>query len=92
MVAQKVLSVLINSVTEPMNRLLLEEVSEREVRDAVFNMGSLKALGPDGFPSLFFQPHWEVIKIEIAIVKNFVEIGILNPMLNKTLIALVPKV
>ncbi|CAM8906116.1 unnamed protein product [Rhodiola kirilowii] len=38
-----------------MNRGLLEDISEEEVRRAVFNMSPLKAPGVDGFPTLFYQ-------------------------------------
>ncbi|XP_072076444.1 uncharacterized protein [Arachis hypogaea] len=44
-------------VTESMNRELISEVTEEEIRKAVFSMGSLKAPGPDGLNGLFYQKH-----------------------------------
>ncbi|KAL9687155.1 hypothetical protein QQ045_031553 [Rhodiola kirilowii] len=36
-----------------------------EVQNAVFQMGSTKAPGPDGFSVLFYQESWEFIKDEV---------------------------
>ncbi|RYR65333.1 hypothetical protein Ahy_A03g011263 [Arachis hypogaea] len=53
-------------VTEEMNRDLISEVSDDEIRNAVFSMGSLKAPGSDGLNGLFYQKYWEVIKKEVC--------------------------
>ncbi|XP_039135703.1 uncharacterized protein LOC120273121 [Dioscorea cayenensis subsp. rotundata] len=36
-----------------------------EVKRAVFDLGSDKAPGSDGFPMFFFKSHWEIVKGEI---------------------------
>lgn len=36
-----------------------------EVKKAVFDLGSDKAPGPDGFPMMFFKTFWEIVKVEV---------------------------
>lgn len=42
-------------VTPSMNAILLAPFLEEDIKQAVFNLGPLKAPGPDGFNGLFFQ-------------------------------------
>ncbi|XP_050214834.1 uncharacterized protein LOC126665939 [Mercurialis annua] len=42
-------------VSEEENRLLMRSISEKEVKSAVFSIGSDKAAGPDGYNSFFFK-------------------------------------
>lgn len=64
-----------------------------EVREAVFQMGALKAPGPDGFNGLFYQNAWDIIQTDLfQLVQNFFSTGILDPHLNQTYITLIPKV
>ena len=42
-------------VSDDMNDELCKPFSEQEISDALFQMGPLKAPGPDGFPARFFQ-------------------------------------
>lgn len=44
-------------ITPKMNMYLLQEVTELEIKNAVENLGSLKAPGPDGLNDLFFKNH-----------------------------------
>ncbi|CAM8954066.1 unnamed protein product [Rhodiola kirilowii] len=75
-----------------MNEELLRDITEEEIRVAVFAQGPLKAPGLDGFPGLFYQKFWDKIKIDIiSYVKQFWEEGFLNSKINKTLIVLVSK-
>ncbi|XP_039120313.1 uncharacterized protein LOC120256691 [Dioscorea cayenensis subsp. rotundata] len=39
--------------------------SMEEVKKAVFDLGSDKAPGPDGFPMMFFKIFWEIVKVEV---------------------------
>lgn len=44
-------------ITPKMNMYLLQEVTELEIKNAVENLGSLKAPGPDELNDLFFKNH-----------------------------------
>ena len=71
---------------------LEEEFQEEEVRTAVFNLASDKALGPDGFPISFFQKHWDLLKAEImAFMIEFYMRGRLSRSIGASFIALIPK-
>jgi hypothetical protein len=42
-------------VNEETNKNLIRDFTEEEIRDALFQIGPLKAPGADGFPARFFQ-------------------------------------
>lgn len=42
-------------VTQQINDVLCAEFSDKEIGDALFQIGPLKASGPDGFPARFFS-------------------------------------
>ncbi|CAM8905331.1 unnamed protein product [Rhodiola kirilowii] len=75
-----------------MNNSLLEDISEEEVRRAVFSMSPLKAPSLDGFPALFYQKNWGRIRgYVLDYVRDFWMNGVLDERNNKTLIVLIPK-
>lgn len=41
--------------------ILNRTFTEVEVRNVVFQMGGLKAPGPDGVPAIFLQKVWEMV-------------------------------
>ena len=79
--------------------LLEEEVemlacmpSVEEIKDAVFSLGSHKALGPDGMLVHFYKCYWNVIRGEIVeVVSSFFSKGYILKEINRTFIALIPK-
>ena len=80
-------------VTTEMNDKLCMEFSEEEIGNAIFQIGPLKAPGPDGFPARFFQCNWGLIKEDIVrAVKEFFSTGIMPDEVNDTTIVLIPKV
>lgn len=42
------------------------DVTQDEIKQALFAIGSLKALGPDGFLAHFFQKCWDIYKNDIC--------------------------
>lgn len=80
-------------VSEAMNRDLLAEVTDEEVKSAVFSIKASSAPGPDGMSGLFFQQYWEEIGPKVSLeVKKFFEGGRMPPDWNFTYLCLLPKV
>ena len=70
--AGSVLDLLEPMVTEEDNAKLCAAFSDKEIADAMFQIGPLKAPGPDGFPARFFQRNWSTVRDDvIAAVKDF---------------------
>jgi hypothetical protein len=60
------------SITPEVNEKLCSDFSDKEISDALFQIGPIKAPGPDGFPARFYQRNWEVLRSEIiSAVKHF---------------------
>lgn len=56
---------LVPQITPEQRLELVKQVSKDEVKNVVFQMGSLKAPGPDGIPASFYQKHWEIVGDDI---------------------------
>ncbi|KAJ0075024.1 hypothetical protein Patl1_34399 [Pistacia atlantica] len=80
-------------ITPEMNSDLVKQISNEEVEKAVFIMNGLGSPGPDGFPTIFYQKHWQTIGPSVctAVRKAFCS-GSWPQDFNATLIALIPKV
>lgn len=71
---------------------LEEPFTLEEIKDALFSFGPEKAPGPDGYPPLFFQHFWDMIKEDLMATFSELYEGSLNlSNLNSAFIALVPK-
>lgn len=80
-------------ITNDMNDALLAPVTEEEIKNAAFSLGSLKAPGPDGFNGLFFQKNWESVKTDVSkAVCEFFNGGDIPHDLNETVVTLIPKI
>ncbi|KAK9938800.1 hypothetical protein M0R45_015520 [Rubus argutus] len=45
---------------------LTRDYTRGEIESALKDIGSMKALGPDGMPPLFYQKYWTVVGIEVV--------------------------
>lgn len=80
-------------VTLDMNSSLIKPYTAAEVECALFMMGASKAPSPDGFHVGFYQLHWDVLGPDVTtVVLDFLNGGVLLEVINKTTIALIPKV
>ena len=68
-------------------------VSEDEVKHAVWDCGSDKAPGPDGFTFKFIKTFWDILKADIcAFVVAFFDKGYIPVGCNASFITLIPKI
>ncbi|GKA71725.1 zf-CCHC domain-containing protein [Tanacetum coccineum] len=68
------------------------DVSDKEIKDDMFNIGENKAPGPDGYSSVFFKKAWSIVGEDVCkAVKEVFTSGKLLGEMNATLITLVPK-
>jgi hypothetical protein len=82
----------IPQVTDTESEMLVDEFSEKETRDAIFQMKHNKAPGPDGFLAEFYQVFWSLIKDDImAMFRDFHTGNLPLLCLNFGLITLLPK-
>jgi hypothetical protein len=74
------------------NDLLIEPFSVDEVWEAIFQMECNKALGPDGFPTKFYQPCWKIFKEDLmSLFREFHRGDLPLYSLNFGMIFLLPK-
>ena len=65
---------------------------DEEIKNVIFSMKALKALGIDGLHALFYQTQWHVVgKSVCSLIKGIFNGNEIPKELNKTLIVLVPK-
>ncbi|GJS84492.1 hypothetical protein Tco_0751033 [Tanacetum coccineum] len=82
-----------NQLDEADALVMIREVSDQEIKDALFSMGNDKAPGPDGYTAAFFKEAWSIISKDfILAIREFFVNGKLLKELNHTIIALLPKV
>ncbi|KAL9224822.1 hypothetical protein vseg_000822 [Gypsophila vaccaria] len=79
-------------ITAEHMQLLTTDVTEGEVKSALFSIQGNKAPGPDGYSSQFFQDAWDTVGADVFHgVEDFFKTGKLLKQLNHTLVTLIPK-
>nr|GEU79955.1 hypothetical protein [Tanacetum cinerariifolium] len=72
---------------------MIRDVSDKEIKEALFDIDSSKAAGPNGYTSCFFKKAWGIIGSDICLaIREFFISGKILGEINATLIALVPKI
>ncbi|CAN1221817.1 LINE-1 retrotransposable element ORF2 protein [Linum grandiflorum] len=80
-------------VTNPMNEMLIRPFSDRDIRKAVFSIGTSKSPGSDGFTAGFYQHFWPLIGPDIcAGIRAFFHSSRMLRSINHTWLSLIPKV
>ncbi|GKG12728.1 hypothetical protein Tco_0346965, partial [Tanacetum coccineum] len=76
------------------DRLHLDrDASSEEIKNTVWDCGSSKALGPDGFSFMFLKSYWDVLKVDVEeFVSNFLATGQMPVGANSAFITLTLKV
>lgn len=68
-------------------------INDEEVRNVLFCIGPLKALGPDGFYALFYQSQWDTVVLDVCTWIHDVFFGKLPiPSINNTRLVLILKI
>lgn len=79
-------------ISSSMNSSLIHPVTDAEIEQAVFQLGALKAPGPDGYAGFFYQTYWDTVKSSTTLaIKSFFESGFILKELNTTNLVLIPK-
>ncbi|GJX07924.1 RNA-directed DNA polymerase, eukaryota, reverse transcriptase zinc-binding domain protein [Tanacetum coccineum] len=62
----------INKLTKSEADLMVRDITNEEIKDAIFGIGNAKAPGPDGYTSMFFKKSWDIIGGDVCgAVKEF---------------------
>lgn len=89
---QEVISYIPTTVSREHNEFLLQPITEKEVKEALFQMNPDKALGPDGMTPGFYQNYWKTVGQDVInLVHNFFSSRTIIDDLNATNIVLIPK-
>ncbi|GKC25373.1 putative RNA-directed DNA polymerase, eukaryota, reverse transcriptase zinc-binding domain protein [Tanacetum coccineum] len=72
---------------------LERDLSNEEIKRAVWDCGEERAPGPDGFTFKFFKTFWDTIQPDVVrFVRDFFQLGYFPKGCNSSFIALIPKV
>ncbi|VAH31401.1 unnamed protein product [Triticum turgidum subsp. durum] len=89
---EEILHAVSPKVTTQMNHSLCAEYTKEEVKEALFNIGDLKAPGPDGMPTIFYKQFWQLVGNKLTgEVLKFLRGGEMPEGWNGTTVVLIPK-
>ena len=73
-------------------QLLTQQVTEEEIKNALFNIGEDKSPGLDGYSFFFFKKAWDIVGRDfVAAVLEFFSSGQILKQINHSVLALIPK-
>lgn len=73
-------------------RWVNRDVTDCEIKTAMFQLGANKAPGPDGIPASFFQKHWNWVGPSVVkFIRAVFSTGTIPESMNQFLICLLPK-
>eukprot|EP00253_Pinus_taeda_P022180 PITA_22180 len=79
-------------ISQEANDSLNREITEEEIRKAIWTLQLDKSPGPDGFPINFYRDHWHLIKKDLAkMLRGIQRKGKMGGFTNSTFLALIPK-
>nr|GFD00293.1 hypothetical protein [Tanacetum cinerariifolium] len=82
-----------NQLSHEVIEQMVGDVSDKEIRDAIFSMRDDKSPGRDGYSAAFFKDVWDIVAQDvIKAVREFFVNDVLLKEVNHTIIALIPKV
>ncbi|GJR29868.1 RNA-directed DNA polymerase, eukaryota, reverse transcriptase zinc-binding domain protein [Tanacetum coccineum] len=83
----------INRLSDEEAAKMVIDVTDKEIKEAMFDIGENKAPGLDGFTFAFFKHSWKIIGKEVCqAIKEFFCSGKLLGEINATLITLIPRI
>lgn len=92
-ISEHILQLIPKCLSDLDNSKLMAIPSELEIKLIVFDMHPNKSPGPDGFPAIFFQKNWFLIKDEVTkMVQEFFTTKHILKEFNATFITLIPKI
>ncbi|GJS41230.1 protein LAZ1 [Tanacetum coccineum] len=72
---------------------MIRNITDLEIKEAMFSIGNDKSLGPDGYTSNFFKKGWDIVGQDVCkAIRDFFTNGQMLKEINHTFIALIPKV
>ena len=72
---------------------MIRDVTDNEIKKAMFDIDNCKALGPNGYTACFFKKARSIVGKDVcSSIKEFFSSGKLLKEANSTIIALIPKV
>ena len=81
------------TVSQEDNNELENSVTDEEIRAAVWDCGSQKAPGPDGFSFLFLKNYWELLKEDLGkAVRSVFDSNVMPKGVNSSFITLIHKI
>nr|XP_016489984.1 PREDICTED: uncharacterized protein LOC107809777 [Nicotiana tabacum] len=80
------------SLTMQQQRDMCSEITQEEIKAALFNIDDNKAPGIDGFNALFFKKAWPIVREDVCdAVQEFFQRCKMLRAVNNTVVTLVPK-